>query len=252
MSCKVVGAEPSAFGSAMIRPWSPGPQPAGEHSSPLRNGERIVAAVIPQSLPLLFSDACVIMHAVVLCILITRFGIREGTGTGIILGIDPGLATVGFGAIRAEKNRLSLLSCGAITTPAGQRVSLRLKQIYDDMLELIDMVKPEAIAMEELFFNTNQTTGIAVAQARGVLILAGQTLQIPMFEYTPLQVKQNITGYGRAQKPQMMEMVRRTLNLDAVVRPDDASDALALAICHARTVSSLMNTAKEDSVCSTI
>ncbi len=169
----------------------------------------------------------------------------------VILGIDPGLATVGFGVIRAEATRQELISCGAITTPAGQRISVRLEQIYRDALELIDMFKPDAISMEELFFNTNHTTGIAVAQARGVLILAGQTRNVPMFEYTPLQVKQTITGYGRAQKPQMMEMVRRTLGLDAVVKPDDASDALALAICHARSSASLLGKTKED-VCSTI
>ena len=176
----------------------------------------------------------------------------EGLGVSVILGIDPGLATVGFGLVQTKGQELQLLGCGAITTPAGLRVSLRLKQIYDDMLQLLDRFSPDVIAMEELFFNSNQTTAISVAQARGVLILAGQTRGVPMFEYTPLQVKQNLTGYGRAQKPQMMEMVRRTLKLDAVVRPDDASDALALAICHARTSRSLMNLNKEESVCSTI
>lgn len=170
----------------------------------------------------------------------------------VILGIDPGLATVGFGVIRAERTKQLLISCGALSTPAGERLAARLLQIYNDMLSLIDMYKPDSIAMEELFFNTNHTTGIAVAQARGVLILAGELRAVPMYEYTPLQVKQNITGYGRAQKPQMMEMVRRTLGLDAVVRPDDASDALALAICHARVSNSLLNLEGRDSACSTI
>ncbi|MGM9522118.1 MAG: crossover junction endodeoxyribonuclease RuvC [Oscillospiraceae bacterium] len=170
----------------------------------------------------------------------------------VILGIDPGIATVGFGAIRTEGSSVKLLGCGAITTPAGQNLSLRLSQIYHDMLELIDTFKPEAIAIEELFFNTNITTGISVAHGRGVILLAGQEKKVPMFEYTPLQVKQAITGYGRADKKQMMEMVRRLLNLKSAAKPDDASDALALAICHARFSSSLLNVYGGNTVCSTI
>ena len=170
----------------------------------------------------------------------------------IILGIDPGVATVGFGVIDARGSSNRMLSCGAITTPAHTALSLRLAQIYNDMLELIDTFKPEAISIEELFFNTNITTGIAVAHGRGVIILAGQERGVPMFEYTPLQVKQAITGYGRADKRQMMEMVRRRLNLKAAAKPDDASDALALAICHARFSGSLLNMTGGSDVCSTI
>jgi crossover junction endodeoxyribonuclease RuvC len=170
----------------------------------------------------------------------------------IILGIDPGVAIVGFGVIRAEGSKNKMLSCGAITTPAGTSLSLRLSQIYHDMLELIDTFKPDAIAIEELFFNTNITTGISVAHGRGVILLAGQEKGIPMYEYTPLQVKQAITGYGRADKKQMMEMVRRLLDLKSVAKPDDASDALAIAICHARFSSSLLNGTGGNDVCSTI
>lgn len=169
-----------------------------------------------------------------------------------ILGIDPGIATVGFGVIRAEGSRHELVRCGVISTPAGQRLSVRLQQIYDDMLDLIKMFNPDAISVEELFFNTNIKTGISVAHGRGVVLLAGQQSGVPMFEYTPLQVKQAITGYGRADKKQMMEMVRRLLNMNEVAKPDDASDALALAICHARFSVSLMNFDGGNSPCSTI
>ena len=174
------------------------------------------------------------------------------TFLSVILGIDPGIAIVGFGAVNWDGSSLKLINCGAITTPAGIHLSQRLSQIYHDMLELIDNFKPDAIAIEELFFNTNLTTGIAVAHGRGVILLAGQERGIPMFEYTPLQVKQAITGYGRADKKQMMEMVRRLLNLRSAAKPDDASDALALAICHARFSSSLLNTGGNSNICSTI
>lgn len=169
----------------------------------------------------------------------------------VILGIDPGYATVGYGVVRYEKSRFTHMRHGAITTPAGVPLALRLKEIHEDMLTLLDSFHPDAVAVEELFFNTNITTGIAVAHGRGVAILAGEEKQIPMFEYTPLQVKQCITGYGRAEKKQMMEMVRRLLNLDAVPRPDDAADALALAICHSRFSNSLLNI-DGGNVCSTI
>ncbi len=158
----------------------------------------------------------------------------------VILGIDPGVATVGFGVIEARGGSNKFVTCGAITTPAHTALSTRLAQIYHDMLELIDTFKPDAISIEELFFNTNITTGIAVAHGRGVILLAGNARMVPMYEYTPLQVKQAITGYGRADKRQMMEMVRRLLNLKSAARPDDASDALALAICHARFSGSLL------------
>lgn len=169
----------------------------------------------------------------------------------IILGIDPGIATVGFGVIRAEGSRQELLRCGVIRTEAGLRLALRLKQIYDDIGELIDAFQPDAIAVEELFFNTNLTTGISVAHGRGVLILAGEERGIPMYEYTPLQVKQTVAGYGRAGKKQVMEMVRRLLTLEKVPRPDDAADALAIAICHARVANSILNIGGGDG-CSTI
>lgn len=170
----------------------------------------------------------------------------------IILGIDPGVATVGFGVIEAQGSSNRFVTCGAITTPAHMALSTRLSQIYHDMLELIDTFKPDAISIEELFFNTNITTGISVAHGRGVILLAGNERMTPMYEYTPLQVKQAITGYGRADKRQMMEMVRRLLNLKSVAKPDDASDALALAICHARFSGSLMNFEGGRNECSTI
>ena len=168
-----------------------------------------------------------------------------------ILGVDPGIATVGFGVIRADGNKQELVQCGAITTPAGLPLSERLQSIYHDMLELIDTFAPDAISIEELFFNTNLTTGISVAHGRGVILLAGQEKGIPMFEYTPLQVKQAIAGYGRAEKKQMMEMVRRLLNMKETPKPDDAADALAIAICHARYKNSILNFGGGN-VCSTI
>ncbi len=170
----------------------------------------------------------------------------------VILGIDPGVATVGFGAVESRGAQLRFITCGAITTPAHTRLSSRLDQIYHDMLELIDTFKPDAISIEELFFNTNITTGISVAHGRGVVLLAGAERQVPMYEYTPLQVKQAITGYGRADKKQMMEMVRRLMGLKSAAKPDDASDALALAICHARFSGSLLSIEGGRSECSTI
>ena len=169
----------------------------------------------------------------------------------IILGIDPGFATVGFGAIKAEGSNCSCIRCGVITTTAGDRLSYRLSQIYDDVTALIVTFKPDAVAVEELFFNTNITTGISVAQGRGVIILACEKSGVPLFEYTPLQIKQAVSGYGRADKKQMMEMVKRLLKLKTVARPDDASDALAAAICHARFSNSLLNMG-DGEVCSTI
>lgn len=169
----------------------------------------------------------------------------------IILGVDPGIATVGFGIIKSEGSRQSLVRCGVIRTSAGIRLALRLRQIYSDICQLIDTYKPDALAIEELFFNTNLKTGISVAHGRGVLILAGEEHSIPMYEYTPLQVKQTVAGYGRAGKKQVMEMVRRLLSMDEVPRPDDAADALAIAICHARVANSLLNI-NGGNVCSTI
>ena len=155
-----------------------------------------------------------------------------------ILGIDPGYATIGFGLIGAEGGQVNMLTYGAITTPAGLPLSRRLHQIGTDMAELIRQTKPDVIAIEELFFNTNITTGIAVAHARGVLLYAAEDAGIPLYEYTPGQVKLAVTGYGKAEKHQVMDMTKRLLKLKAVPRPDDAADALAIALCHARSATS--------------
>ncbi len=151
----------------------------------------------------------------------------------IILGIDPGYAIVGFGIIKYEAGRLSVLDFGAITTPAGMEFSERLKCIYEDLSYLFDKYKPDAMAVEKLFFNTNKKTAVDVAQARGVILLAAKMNGADCFEYTPLQVKQSVVGYGRAEKKQVQEMTRQLLGLSAVPKPDDTADALAMAICHA-------------------
>ena len=155
-----------------------------------------------------------------------------------ILGIDPGYAIVGFGLIEADRGKFNMVTYGAITTQAGLPLSRRLYQIACDMEELIGKLKPDAIAVEELFFNTNITTGIAVAHGRGVILSAAEKCGIPLFEYTPSQVKLAVTGYGKADKHQMMDMTRRLLHLQAVPRPDDAADALAIALCHGRSITS--------------
>ena len=156
----------------------------------------------------------------------------------IILGIDPGVATIGFGLVRAERNRNQLLRYGVITTPPGIPLSNRLLQISNDMEELIHAFHPDEMAVEELFFTKNITTGIAVAHGRGVILLAAEKLGVPVFEYTPMQVKQAVTGYGKAVKPQVQEMTRRLLGLQKVPQPDDTADALALAICHGQAAGS--------------
>ena len=166
------------------------------------------------------------------------------------MGIDPGIAAVGFGIVRAQGSAVSRVTHGVISTEAGTRLALRLHRIFIDAGELIDAFKPDALAVEELFFNTNQKTALSVAHGRAAVILAGEERGVPMFEYTPLQVKHAVTGYGRAQKKQVMEMVRRLLDLREVPRPDDAADGLALAICHARVNHSLINTGGSE--CSTI
>ncbi len=158
-----------------------------------------------------------------------------------ILGIDPGFATIGFGLIAADRARVQMLRYGAITTPAGLPFPQRLGMIYDDMLELLRLTEPDSVSMEELFFNTNITTGIQVAHSRGVLVLACQKSGVPLFEYTPLQVKQAVAGYGRAEKRQVMDMTRRLLHLEQLPKPDDAADGLALALCHARSSTSLLS-----------
>jgi len=169
----------------------------------------------------------------------------------LILGIDPGVATVGFGIISESGGKQMLRRYGVITTPAGMRLALRLSQIKSDVSELIETFKPDAIAVEELFFNTNMKTAIAVAHGRAAVILAGEEHGIPMYEYTPLQVKKAVAGYGHATKKQVMEMVSRLLSMAEIPKPDDAADALAIAICHSRTANSLMNI-QGGNTCSTI
>ena len=153
----------------------------------------------------------------------------------IIIGIDPGYAIVGIGAVEYRGNKFRTLEYGAITTPAGMDTVDRLKKIYDEMTMYLDKYSPDAVAIEELFFNSNQKTAINVAQARGVLLVAVRNRNIPIFEYTPLQVKQSVTGYGRADKGQIQQMVKMLLGLNAIPKPDDAADALAIAICHAHS-----------------
>ena len=157
----------------------------------------------------------------------------------VILGIDPGYAIVGFGVLEFVRNEFRVLGFGAITTTPDMPFEQRLRIINDDMTEIINKYNPDCLAIEKLFFNTNQKTVIDVAQARGVTILPAVKAGIPIFEYTPLQVKNAVTGFGRAQKKQVQEMIRRTLNLKEVPKPDDTADALGLAITHGRTARSL-------------
>lgn len=154
----------------------------------------------------------------------------------IILGIDPGLAIMGYGLIEENAGRMKMLDYGAVYTEAGVPLPERLNSIFDGMTELIERVRPEAIAFEELFFSKNVKTALAVGQARGVAMAAAFKKSCALYEYTPLQVKQAITGYGRAEKQQMQSMVKILLNLREIPRPDDAADALALAICHAQSM----------------
>ena len=160
----------------------------------------------------------------------------------IILGIDPGVATIGFGVLRAERGVNTLLQYGVITTPAGIPLSRRLLQLSEDMEQLSRQFRPEEMAVEELFFSKNITTGISVAHGRGVILLSAEKLGVPVYEYTPMQVKQAVVGYGGAEKRQVMLMTQRLLGMKEIPRPDDAADALAIAICHSRSSTSLMNT----------
>ncbi len=157
-----------------------------------------------------------------------------------IIGIDPGYAIVGVGCIDYEGNKFKVVEYGAITTEAGEDMTDRLKRIYDEAVEVITRTNADAVAIEELFFQNNQKTAINVAQARGVLILAAKNYGVPVFEYTPLQVKQAVVGYGRADKKQVQQMTKAILNLSEVPKPDDTADALALAVCHAHTGGRLM------------
>lgn len=153
----------------------------------------------------------------------------------IIVGIDPGYAIVGVGIVKYNKNKLSMVEYGAITTQAHTKTTQRLQIIYEKINEVFEEYKPDAVAIEELFFNNNAKTAIAVAQARGVLLTASANKGIPVYEYTPLQIKQAVTGYGRADKQQMQQMVKMLLNLNVIPKPDDAADALAVGICHAHS-----------------
>ena len=168
-----------------------------------------------------------------------------------IMGIDPGIATVGFGVVDSEKNRLKLVSTGVIETPAHTSLSSRLDRIYDDTQELIRTFSPDVVSVEELFFKKNITTGIAVAHGRGVLLLACYKAGVQIFEYTPMQVKQAVVGYGLAEKKQVIYMVTSILGMKTPPKPDDAADALALAICHARSTTSLIYKNGGDDPCST-
>ncbi len=152
-----------------------------------------------------------------------------------ILGIDPGLAIVGWGVIDYQGSRFRTLAYGSILTPAGMETPARLSLIHRELTEIIKQYRPAQMAVEELFFNTNITTGIRVAEARGVIIMTGQEMGVELFEYTPLQVKQAVVGYGRAEKKQVISMVTRLLGLPAPPKPDDTADALAIAICHAHS-----------------
>lgn len=154
----------------------------------------------------------------------------------IIMGIDPGLATVGYGVIECDKTqRLTLIDYGTILTKAGIELSTRLLHIYNGIITLYDNFMPDCIAFEELFFNKNVKTAITVAQARGAAVTAARSKTEVLFEYTPLQVKQAICGYGRADKNQVQMMVKSLLNLKDIPKPDDAADAVAIAVCHANS-----------------
>ncbi|MCL2838919.1 MAG: crossover junction endodeoxyribonuclease RuvC [Oscillospiraceae bacterium] len=152
-----------------------------------------------------------------------------------VLGIDPGFAIVGYGVVDYVGNKFSVVDYGAVMTKAGENIFDRLKVIYDEVAQIIERVNPDCVAIEELFFNTNTKTAITVAEARGILIIAALNAGVPVFEYTPLQVKQAVTGYGRADKNQVQQMIKVILNLEKVPKPDDVADALAIAICHAHS-----------------
>ena len=157
-----------------------------------------------------------------------------------ILGIDPGYGITGFGLIEADRGQYRLVQCGAITTPPNTDFSWRLEMIYNDMTQLLQTTKPDAVAIEELFFGQNVTTRIGVAQSRGVILLAIQQAGLPVHSYKPMQVKQSVVGYGSATKHQVQDMTKRLLKLSAMPKPDDAADAIAIALCHARSSTSLL------------
>lgn len=153
----------------------------------------------------------------------------------IIIGIDPGIAIVGYGIVEYHSSHFTTLAQGAITTPAGTETADRLHTIFIELDAMIKMYKPSEMAIEELFFNTNQKTAMIIAEARGVMLLCAKINQLSIYEYTPLQVKQAVVGYGRAEKSQVIEMIKIILNLSTAPKPDDTADALAIAVCHAHT-----------------
>lgn len=158
----------------------------------------------------------------------------------IILGIDPGIAIVGWAVLRYEGGKFTPLAYGSIQTKAGQKVEDRLLLVHKGICEIVEKYHPDVMAIEELFWNTNQKTGIVVAEARGVIILAARAHNVPVFEYTPLQVKQAIVGYGRAEKKQVIMMVTTFLGLKEPPKPDDTADALAIAVCHGHCANSVI------------
>jgi crossover junction endodeoxyribonuclease RuvC len=159
----------------------------------------------------------------------------------VILGIDPGLAIVGWGVVEAHRGQFRPIACGDIRTPAKTSVESRLAIIYRELGRIIEKYSPDEIAVEELFFTNNITTGISVAEARGVILLAAYQHEIPVHEYTPLQVKQAVVGYGKAEKRQVIAMVTSLLKLKEPPKPDDTADALAIALCHGQAAGSLMS-----------
>lgn len=153
-----------------------------------------------------------------------------------ILGIDPGIAIVGYGVVDKEGNSYKTIAYDAVTTRAHTPLPERLEKVYNGVNEIIKMYKPDAMSIEELFFNNNAKTALTVGQARGVIILAAMQNNIPVYEYTPLQVKQALTGYGRASKTQIQQMMKSMLGLSEIPKPDDVADALAIAVCHGNSM----------------
>jgi crossover junction endodeoxyribonuclease RuvC len=155
----------------------------------------------------------------------------------VVLGIDPGTATTGYGVVgMAEDGQLALLACGVIRTPAGEPMHLRLRELYDDLRRIIVEFRPDALAVEKLFFGRNVTTALSVGQARGAVLLAAAMDNLALAEYTPAEVKQAIAGHGSAEKQQVQEMVKRLLNLPFIPQPDDAADGVAVAVCHLQSM----------------
>lgn len=169
-----------------------------------------------------------------------RWPEKKGDGAVRVFGIDPGYAIVGCGVVDCAKGKYRMVEYGAITTPAGMEMGQRLATIYDQLTFALEKYRPEAVAIEQLFATHNQTTVMGVAQARGVILLACQQKGLPVYEYTPMQVKMAVVGYGNAEKRQVMEMTKNLLGLTEIPKPDDAADALAIAICHGNVGGSVL------------